>query len=88
VLTEVLTSSDSLFSHGQNVVSEFNLGSKLVAQMYDEVSVMSGHMNGLQHKVLEAYPHALHVHCYAHVLNIIFSRSRNSIKQCSKFFLP
>jgi hypothetical protein len=61
-------SSDGLFSHEQNVVSEFNLGSKLVAQMY-EVSIMSGHMNGLQHKVLEAYPH-----CYVHILNIILSQ--------------
>jgi hypothetical protein len=32
-------SSDSLFNHEQNVVSKFNLDSKLVAQMYDGASV-------------------------------------------------
>jgi hypothetical protein len=79
-------SSDGLFSHVQNVVSKFHLESKLVAQAYDGASVMSGHLNDLQHKVSEIYPHALHVHCYAHVLNLILSQSLNNIEECSTFF--
>jgi hypothetical protein len=43
-------SSDGLFSSVQNVVSKFNLESELVAQTYHKASVMSGHLNGLQHK--------------------------------------
>jgi hypothetical protein len=54
-------SSDGLYSQVQNVVSGFNLESKLVVQMYDGVSVMSEHLNGQQHKELEAYSHTVHV---------------------------
>jgi hypothetical protein len=82
-------SSDGLSSHVQNVLSDVSLESKLVAQAYDGSSVMSGQLNGLQHKVLEAYPHALHMHCYAHMLNIVLSQILNNIKECSIFsFLP
>jgi hypothetical protein len=43
-------SYDSLFSHLQNVVSKFNLESKLVAQMCNCASVMSEHLNGFSIK--------------------------------------
>jgi hypothetical protein len=68
-------SSDDLFSHVQNIVSKFNLESKLVAETCDGASVVNGHLNDLQHKVLEAYSNALHMHCYAHVLNFVLSYS-------------
>jgi hypothetical protein len=80
-LTTVLTSLDDFFSHGQNVVAEFSVESKLVAQAYDGASVMGGHLNDLQHEVLEAYhPHAVHVHCYLHVFNLVLPRSCNNVK--------
>jgi hypothetical protein len=41
---------------------------------------MSGLLNGHQHKVLEAYPHALHVQCYVHVLNMVLSQSLTVLK--------
>jgi hypothetical protein len=34
---------------------------------------MSGHLNDFQHELLEPCPHALQVHCYENVLNIVFS---------------
>jgi hypothetical protein len=72
-------SSDGLLSHVQNVVSKFNLEPKLVAQAYDGASIMSGHVNDLQHKVLDAYSDALLMHCYAHVLNIVLFQSLNNV---------
>jgi hypothetical protein len=81
-------SSDGVFSHVLNVVSKFNFGSKPVAQSYDGATFMSGHLNDLQHKVLETCPQVLYIHCYAHVLNLIISQSLKNIKESSVFFLP
>jgi hypothetical protein len=76
-------SSDALFSHGQNVLSKLNLESELVARVFDRASVMSGYLNGLQHEVLKAYPHAFHVHCYAHVLTFSFLRAVTILKNAA-----
>ena len=86
--TDVSTNrcSDGLFNHAQSVISKFNLKPKLVAQTYDGASVMSGDLHGLQAKVLETCPHALHVHCYAHILNLVLSQSLNNIPECKVFF--
>jgi hypothetical protein len=45
-------------------------------------------MNGLQHKVMDSYLHTLHLHCHAHVLNLVLSQSLNSIEDRSIFFVP
>jgi hypothetical protein len=77
-------SSNDLFSHIQNVVSEINLESKLVAEIYDGVSVMSTDLNSLQHKALEAYSHsscALLCTC----IDLVLSQSPNNIKECGTF---
>ena len=47
---------------------------------------MSGHLNGLQAKVLNAYPNAIFTHCYAHVLNLVLQQSMSHIKECRNFF--
>ena len=47
---------------------------------------MSGHVNGLQSKVLSAYPNAIFTHCYAHVLNLVLQQSVSVIKECKIFF--
>lgn len=52
-LTSVLTEFLIAFS-----VSNFSLKSKLVANVYDGTSLISGHLNGLQHKYLR------HTHVY------------------------
>jgi hypothetical protein len=67
----LLTSDDrapiGLFKPVVNRVEEFSDKDKLVGQTYDGASVMSGHINGLQSKIIEAYPLAIFTHCYAHV---------------------
>ena len=79
-------SSNGLFNHIEKVVEKYNLSKKLVAQTYDGAAVMSGHLNGLQQKVLSKYPLALHIHCYAHCLNLVLSQSMGCITDCNIFF--
>jgi len=74
----------SLFNHVNQVVEKFKIESKLVAQTYDGAAVMSGHLNGLQSKVLEKYPKAMFTHCYAHVINLILQQ--NATRNLKKFF--
>ena len=51
-----------LFGHITDIVKEFKIGSKLVGQTYNGALVMSGHLKGLESKVLEKYPIALFTH--------------------------
>jgi hypothetical protein len=71
--TSLVTSDDrlssGLFKHAVNRVEEFNDKDRLVGQTFDGACVMSGHINRLQSKVIEAYPLVIFMHCYAHVLN-------------------
>ncbi|XP_022182214.1 zinc finger MYM-type protein 1-like [Myzus persicae] len=76
----------SLFNHLNQVVDKFKIESKLVAQTYDGAAVMSGHLNGLQSKVLEKYPKAMFTHCYAHVINVILQQSLECNKELKIFF--
>ena len=47
---------------------------------------MSGHCAGVQHRVREVVPHAIYIHCHAHILNLVLvdCASNNSI--ASEFF--
>jgi hypothetical protein len=56
--------------------SKGNLEPKLVAQMYDGVSIMSTYLN----KVLEAYSRTFHVHWYAY---LVLSQNLKNIQECS-----
>jgi hypothetical protein len=58
----------------------------LVSQTYDGACAMDGHINGLQSKIIEAYPLAIFTHCYAHVLNLVLKQSLSNIKECRLFF--
>ena len=78
--------SDGLFNHAQSVILKFNLKSKLVAQTYDGASEMSGDLHDLQAKVIHTCPHALHVHFYAHIFNLVLSQSLKSIPECKVLF--
>jgi hypothetical protein len=79
-------SSSGLFKHVVNRVDEFYDKDKLVRQTYDGACVMSGRINGLQSKVIEAYPLAIFKHCYAHVLNLVLKQRLSNIKECRLFF--
>jgi hypothetical protein len=67
--------SSGLFKNVVNRVEEFNIMDMLVGQTYDGAYVMNGHINGLQSKVIEAYPLAIFAHCYAHVLNLVLKKT-------------
>ena len=47
---------------------------------------MAGHVSGLQSLVKEKYPLAIFIHCYSHKLNLVLSKSTNSITECRRFF--
>ncbi|CAH1100476.1 unnamed protein product [Psylliodes chrysocephalus] len=47
---------------------------------------MAGHLGCLQAKVKEKFNHAIFVHCIAHRLNLVLSRSMDNIKDCKVFF--
>lgn len=56
--------ADALFKHVNETVEKYKCGDKLIAQTHDGSTVLSGHLNGLQSKVLEKYTKALFTHCY------------------------
>ena len=47
----------------------------MIGQDYDEASSMSGKEKGVQAIVKEFCPLAVHVHCSAHVLNLLLVKS-------------
>ena len=47
---------------------------------------MASGLNGVQAKIKEKIPQALFVHCYAHSLNLVMSKSAAKIKECKTFF--
>lgn len=79
--------AEGLYRHVLKIVEEYNLHDKLVAQSYDGAAVMAGHLNGLCAKVLETFPRALFIHCFAHRLNLVLQKVCSSIKECAAFFL-
>jgi hypothetical protein len=78
--------SEGLFKHVVSTVQEYKLKDKLVGQTYDGASVMAGHLDGLQKKVIDVYPKALFTHCCAHALNLVLQQSLMNIKDCNIFF--
>ncbi|XP_065313416.1 zinc finger MYM-type protein 1-like [Gordionus sp. m RMFG-2023] len=58
---------------------------KLIDQSYDGAAVMSGDSHGLQAKIRDVNPSALYIHCFAHKLNLILSKSCSKIKECKVF---
>ncbi|XP_076031112.1 zinc finger MYM-type protein 1-like [Oratosquilla oratoria] len=49
---------------------------KLVSQTYDGAAVMAGTLNGVQSKLRDkGFKHAHFIHCYAHKLNLVLSKS-------------
>lgn len=47
----------------------------LCGQGYDGAAAMSGHINGVQAKIIENYCKALYVHCSSHSLNLALSHT-------------
>ena len=57
----------------------------LVSQGYDGASVMSGKYTGVQTRVREFAPHAMYMHCHAHILNLVLVDSVKSINQAAEY---
>lgn len=79
-------SAEGLLKHVVKIVEEYGLQNKLAAQCFDGASVMSGHATGLKARVLEKYPTAFFVHCFAHKLNLVLSQATSAINVCKTFF--
>ena len=69
-----------------NIIDELDIGAKLVAQVYDGAPVMSGQINGVQAQIKSIYKQALYIHCNAHILNLVLSKSIQTIKDTKQFF--
>lgn len=59
---------------------------KLIAQTYDGANVMRGSKNGVRTQILDKYPNAHFVHCYAHQLNLIMKNACGLKRGSSLFF--
>ena len=57
-----------------------------VSQGYDGASVMSGHCSGVQTRFKEFAPHAIYIHCHAHVLNLVLVDSVKAVPDATQFF--
>ncbi|XP_050103969.1 uncharacterized protein LOC126583581 isoform X2 [Malus sylvestris] len=65
------TTSSSLEEAIERFFATTNLSmSKLRGQGYDGASNMKGELNGLKTKILNKYPQAFYVHCFAHQLQL------------------
>ena len=64
--------ADTILSH----LKSLNLPlKKMIGQDYDGASSMSGKEKGVQAIVQKSCPLAVHVHCSAHVLNLVLIKS-------------
>nr|XP_008385685.2 zinc finger MYM-type protein 1-like [Malus domestica] len=60
--------------------------SKLRGQGYDGASNMKGELNGLKTKILNKYPQAFYVHCFAHQLQLDLVAFAKGIEGVAIFF--
>ena len=57
----------------------------IVSQGHDGASVMSGQYTGVQQRLKAVAPHAIYVHCYAHI-NLVLVDSVKNVSIASEFF--
>lgn len=63
-----------------------NISSKLISQAYDGAAVMSGGESGVQSRIRKVIKSAIYVHCMAHRLNLVMSKSCSEIFESRLFF--
>ncbi|GBP15113.1 Retrovirus-related Pol polyprotein from transposon TNT 1-94 [Eumeta japonica] len=78
--------ADQLSQSILEFIDQFNCKEKLVGQSYDGAAVMSGAQGGVQTKIKLQCPMAVFIPCYAHVLNLVLSRSLENIPELKQFF--
>ena len=67
-------------------LDSLNLKSKLVAQAYNDATVMRDYINGVQVQIKKFFPHPRYIHCYAHQLNLIIKKMASCNKRVKRFF--
>ena len=72
----------------ENSLNSFDdVKSKLVCQIYDGAAVMADERNGVQIKLRErGFKYANFIHCYAHKLNLVLSKSTEKVDGVKIFF--
>ena len=57
-----------------------------IAQCYDGVSVMSGHLSGIQARIRERVGNkCFYIHCYAHRLNLVVVNTASCVEEVKDF---
>ncbi|CAN6585781.1 unnamed protein product [Malus baccata var. baccata] len=81
------TTSSSLEEAIERLFASTNLSmSKLRGQGYDGASNMKEELNGLKAKILNKYPQAFYVHCFAHQLQLALVAVAKGIEGVAIFF--
>ena len=82
------TTSSSLEEAIEGLFATTNLSmSKLRGQGYDGASNMKGELNGLKTKILNKYPQAFYIHCFAHQLQLALVFVAKENEDVANFFI-
>ncbi|CAN6583365.1 unnamed protein product [Malus baccata var. baccata] len=82
------TTSSSLEEAIERLFATTNLSmSKLRGQGYDGASNMKGELNGLKTKILNKYPQAFYIHCFAHQLQLALVFVAKENEDVANFFI-
>ncbi|XP_050154705.1 uncharacterized protein LOC126628887 [Malus sylvestris] len=82
------TTSSSLEDVIERLFATTNLSmSKLRGQGYDGASNMKGELNGLKTKILNKYPQAFYIHCFAHQLQLALVFVAKENEDVAYFFI-
>ena len=77
------TTADILFRILQDTLVRFQLSfENCRGQCFDGAANLSGKLSGVQTKVHEIQPKALHVHCTSHSLNLAFQDALGVVAEC------
>ena len=82
------TTSSSLEDAIKRLFATTNLSmSMLEGQSYDGASNMRGELNGLKTKILNKYPQAFYIHCFAHQLQLALVFVAKENEDVANFFI-
>ena len=77
----------SLTQYIVNTITKYQLDlTCTVSQGYDGASVMSGNCSGVQTRLKEFAPHAIYIHCHAHILNLVLVDSVKAVPDATQCF--
>lgn len=80
------TNADSIAKLIFEKLEEFKISEKLIAQTYDGAATMAGNNTGVQRQVLDRYPAAVFIHCWAHKLNLVLQNAVSGNRDSKLFF--